>query len=211
MCKRIASLALCCVMICICFVTPASAEGTVTSRRGAFEFVELYMNRLTALNQENNFSKDIWISGNTKWPGSGQDGFASVDTELGLIDVDLSDFSLDSVEFTIYDEADSEEERLARAYRFIAAVSALEFSYDEASRLRIGAQVLDGPKDEIETGNEIAVEIMKKVRSAVADGTLQGGEVSVYSGNYEYSVYTMTYPVKDVVHTSYELIASARR
>lgn len=211
MCKRIASLVLCCVMFCVCFTVSASAEEKVTNRRGAFEFVELYMNRLTALNHGNSFSKDIWISGNTIWPGSARDGFASVDTELGLIDVDLSDFSLDRVEFAIYDEADSEEERLARSYRFIAAVSALEYSYDEAARLRIGSQVVSGPKNEFEAANATAVEIMQNVRSAVADGTLQDGEVSVYSGNYEYSVYTMTYPMKDDVHTSYELIASARK
>lgn len=209
--KKAVSAILCCILFCaICSVT-AFADSGATKRRGAFEFVELYMNRLTVLNQKGSFSSDIWISGNTKWPGTGPDGIASVDTELGLIDVDLNDFSLDRIEITFYDSSDSEKENSVRTFQCIAAISALEYDYDEASRLRIGSQALGGPKDEIEAATAISAEILKTIRGKAGSSGLPDGEFPVYSGNYEYSIYSMTFDVGDVTHSSLELVAEARR
>lgn len=171
------------------FTLPAAAADA-TERRNLIEFEELAMSRLTSLC----IATDCPAATNTLGSavlGLQGDGY-SISSVFGLITAEPEKLTISDIFITFL--GGSEESQPDNALRFIAAMSALEYDYDDELELDLryqrGLSKSGTPTDEVITVVEET--IIPLVEKMIDDSSTWGEPVLAYSGNYDYYILVPT-------------------
>lgn len=167
------------------FVFPAAAADA-TERRNLIEFEELAMSRLAPLCVAADSSAATNTLGSAVL-GLRDDGY-SISSVFGLITAEPENLTISDVFITFL--SSSEESQPDITLRFIAAMSALEYDYNDElelySRYQRGLSKSGTPTGEVITVMEET--IFPLVEKMVDDSSTWGEPVLAYSGNYDYYI-----------------------
>lgn len=185
--KRIVCVFLIAVILCsfnICFA------DNQTDCRGAFEFTELYIKRLTEYKASYaNVEVDINIIPSELIVTANNTGVISV--TAGTMEIDLTDYSLVGLTLILQDaDADNSENRQYQA-KAITAIAALEYSDADDAFLKMTSEknISDTLKGSIGEASAIMREIQTQWKDGALNTAIQTGDpVLVYSGNYDYYI-----------------------
>lgn len=172
----------------VCCSLYATAYADSTKCHGALEYCELYTVRLPAALELAGVDEESVIT--REWVADQTEGdVITVAFEGGILDISLEDFSILSLNTTLYDYRKTEEENSVIMARCIASFSALEYDDADNSLFKWYAESGAGSqsKNAIEESFRIWDEtISQTFGKSVADAVRSGEEILIYSGNYDY-------------------------
>lgn len=174
-------------LLVIVLLNPLVAYAESTDRRGLIEFVELYMQRITKYQIDNGMELDFVYE--SSLAPSTKDNYLILDSTAGSIYINQEDFTVHSVGMVLYfssekskDNIESENNMKNTILKCIVAMSALEYDGRTEHLLKI-LKI-----DTVEEARLILHDILSNFGSILDEAVESGGPVSVYSGNYEYSI-----------------------
>lgn len=189
--KRIA------VIIMIIIVFTCATGLAQTERRGAFEFTELYMQRLTEFISENSLDYDLSMLPFYLVLDQGDCYYVS--TLAGDLTIRKDDLTIERFMTTYMDLSDDDDKIKESIYDSLIAISALEYDDLDNTHFNLSYQWNpDCEKSAVEQTFRIYIEdIYPIINSDEFFSRIKNGEeVQVYSGNYTYCI-AYNAPVKD--------------
>ena len=160
-----------------------------TEKRGAIEFTELFMKRLSEYYAEESY--EVTLSLNDTSPIVFDDSII-VSCSAGMLEIDLSTFSVLSLMTTFHGEYDSEQKGIENTLKLFSAIAALEYS-------SLDEELMDAQNIVNKYSNTEETSVLKEVEKTVYTimNKLKEGnnksrlidlreKILVYSGNYDY-------------------------
>ena len=186
--------------------------GEPTKRRALTEFCEQSTKRLI-------YSCEIMgIDSNdilTRMPSTPYQALdvLMLGTSVGSLWVNPDDLTISEASFTYFTQTESDEETMISQQKFIAGISALEFSAWDEYMLKVEEQITGEQKDIVLETTDFLTESLLPALDADAINKLLsdvGSEIFLCSKNYDYYAFSCSYEVDGAEYTEVCLAARAR-
>lgn len=158
------------------------------SARNVFEFMELYTERATIVQQ--GLDCELPSASYFSYPSLIIDNCIDIFTPAGTITFDAETFEIKAAEITYFSSLSSDEkESLSDTYNCIIAFSALEYDANEDNLFALTHSFLgsSAPKNAVEKATEILAPINKALDDQTATDQIASAEgLFIYQGDYKY-------------------------